>query len=308
MHTALRGGATGFLCKGRAVEVSLPRNNFPLLPAPDYLFLPGGIGITPILPRLTAAVEAGASATLVYAGRSLATMPFADELRVAHGERVRIHATEERGRPDFAALAAELSPRALVYCCGPTPMLTATALADDAMADLIDRHRTAMLALSREVCGVAEVLGIRVESFDAFDVKASGPDADASTSDAACDDLTAWLRAQSRDRSGIWRDIAVRRRPTEVTAEYDDLFVEAAAKGLQAPVLRAVTAGLRAPGSWAPTCAKPQSAAPATETSSSTPGSRSWTASEQWAPEPTPATNTPPPAAWSNAQPWPQGC
>ncbi|MER5388476.1 2-dehydropantoate 2-reductase [Saccharopolyspora sp. NPDC002686] len=124
-------------------------------------------------------------------------------------------------------------------------MLAATALADDAMADLIDRHRTAMLALSREVCGVAEALGIRVESFDAFDVKAFGPDADAATSEAAFDALTAWLRTQSKDRSGIWRDIAVRRRPTEVTAEYEDLFVEAAAKGLRTPVLRAVTAGLR---------------------------------------------------------------
>ena len=100
-----------FLRTGRTLEVSLPRNNFPLLPAPEYLFLAGGIGITPIVPMLAAAVEAGASATLVYVGRSVATMPFADELRAVHGDRVRIYATEEHGRPDFAALAAALSPR-----------------------------------------------------------------------------------------------------------------------------------------------------------------------------------------------------
>ncbi|HEX6355492.1 PDR/VanB family oxidoreductase [Actinophytocola sp.] len=118
-----------FLRTGRTLDVSVPRNNFPLLPAPEYLFLAGGIGITPIVPMLTAAVEAGASVTLVYVGRSVATMPFADELRTVHGDRVRIHATEEHGRPDLAALAAALSPRALVYCCGPASMLDAAEAA-----------------------------------------------------------------------------------------------------------------------------------------------------------------------------------
>ncbi|WP_279499658.1 hypothetical protein [Actinomadura rubrisoli] len=42
-----------------------------MMPAPEYLFLAGGIGITPIVPMLGAAVELGASATLVYAGRRL---------------------------------------------------------------------------------------------------------------------------------------------------------------------------------------------------------------------------------------------
>ncbi|MFB9835578.1 PDR/VanB family oxidoreductase [Actinoallomurus acaciae] len=114
-----------FLRTGRTLDVSRPRNNFPLLPAPEYLFLAGGIGITPIVPMLAAAVAAGASATLVYVGRTVATMPFADELRTGYGDRVRVYATEENGRPDLAPLAAELSPRALVYCCGPASMLDA---------------------------------------------------------------------------------------------------------------------------------------------------------------------------------------
>lgn len=130
-----------FLRTGRTLDVSVPRNNFPLLPAPEYLFLAGGIGITPIVPMLAAAVEAGASATLVYVGRSVATMPFADELRAAHGERVRIFATEEHGKPDFAALAAALRPRALVYCCGPTSMLDAAEAALPAQRLHIERFR-----------------------------------------------------------------------------------------------------------------------------------------------------------------------
>ena len=114
-----------YLGGGHPLDVSMPRNTFPLLPAPEYLFVAGGIGITPLMPMLTAAVAAGASARLLYVGRSRAGMPFADELRAAHGDRVRVHATEELGRPDLAAEAAELGPGALVYCCGPASMLDA---------------------------------------------------------------------------------------------------------------------------------------------------------------------------------------
>ncbi|WP_409491184.1 PDR/VanB family oxidoreductase [Amycolatopsis sp. cmx-11-12] len=118
-----------FLRTGRPLEVSVPRNNFRLLPAPEYLFVAGGIGITPLKPMLAAAVEAGASATLVYVGRSMAAMPFASDLQATYGDRVRVYATEEHGRPDFAALAAGLGPQALVYCCGPASMLDAAEAA-----------------------------------------------------------------------------------------------------------------------------------------------------------------------------------
>jgi ferredoxin-NADP reductase len=132
-----------FLGEGRTLDVSVPRNNFPLLPAPEYLFLAGGIGITPIMPMLTAAVEAGASATLLYMGSSLATMPFVDELRAAHGSRVRVHATDRHGLPDFAAEAAQLGPRTLVYCCGPAPMLDAAEAVFPARRLHIERFRPA---------------------------------------------------------------------------------------------------------------------------------------------------------------------
>ncbi|WAP53905.1 PDR/VanB family oxidoreductase [Streptomyces sp. S465] len=127
-----RGGSEyihRFLRQGRTLEVSLPRNHFPLHPAPEYLFLAGGIGITPILPMLRAATAAGVPASLVYLGQSVETMPFVDELRARHGDRVRIVATRQQGRPDLAALASALNPGALVYACGPTSMLTAAEAA-----------------------------------------------------------------------------------------------------------------------------------------------------------------------------------
>ncbi|MFJ1649140.1 PDR/VanB family oxidoreductase [Streptomyces sp. NPDC088258] len=135
-----RGGSEyvhRFLRPGRPLDVSLPRNHFPLEPAPAYLFLAGGIGITPVLPMLRAAVAADVPASLVYLGQSVATMPFVDELRSSYGERVRIVATGRQGRPDLAALAAALPPGALVYCCGPAPMLDAVSAAFPA-----DRLRT----------------------------------------------------------------------------------------------------------------------------------------------------------------------
>ncbi|MFJ4651310.1 PDR/VanB family oxidoreductase [Nocardia sp. NPDC088792] len=112
-----------FLEQGRTLDISLPRNNFPLLPASHYLFIAGGIGITPILPMMRTATEAGAATTLLYVGRSPETMPFTETLRSTYGDRVRTVATRVDGRPDFRTLATELDPHALVYCCGPTSMM-----------------------------------------------------------------------------------------------------------------------------------------------------------------------------------------
>jgi len=142
-----RGGSEyvhRFLRLARPLEVSLPRNHFPLEPAPEYLFVAGGIGITPIKPMLRSASESGAAVTLVYVGRSRASMPFSDELVATYGDRVRIFATEENGRPDFATLAAGLGPEALVFCCGPAPMLAAADEAFPAGRLRAERFRPAV--------------------------------------------------------------------------------------------------------------------------------------------------------------------
>ncbi|WP_406474266.1 PDR/VanB family oxidoreductase [Streptomyces platensis] len=141
-----RGGSEyvhRFLRRGRTLDVSLPRNHFPLVPAPAYLFLAGGIGITAVLPMLRAAAGAGVPASLVYVGRSAAAMPFADELRASYGERVQLIATQEQGRPDLAALAAEPAPGTLVYCCGPASMLAAAEAAFPAEQLHAERFRPA---------------------------------------------------------------------------------------------------------------------------------------------------------------------
>lgn len=126
-----RGGsreAHDRLVEGAELPVRPPRNRFPLVPSPSYAFIAGGIGITPVLPMLRAATEAGADWTLLYGGRSRASMPFADELASRYGDRVTLVAEDEAGLPDLSALAA-LGPGTAVYCCGPAPLMAAVAAA-----------------------------------------------------------------------------------------------------------------------------------------------------------------------------------
>lgn len=115
-------------------------------------------------------------------------------------------------------------------------MLVATATADAAMADLIDRHRALMHALVAEVFAVARQRGISLEAFDAFDPTPYARD-DEAAKDRATDRLVAWLRTQPKDRSGIWRDITVRHRPTEVPTHYDAVLDAAVAAGVETPLL-----------------------------------------------------------------------
>ena len=113
-------------------------------------------------------------------------------------------------------------------------MLVATALADEDMGVLIDRHRPGMHALVAEVLTVAKAEGHRLESFDGFE-----PDAylaDAATADAATDGLAAWLAQQTKKRSGIWRDIAVRGRRTEVPTQYGPVVEAGRRHGISTPL------------------------------------------------------------------------
>ncbi|MGR7027420.1 cytochrome P450 [Geodermatophilus sp. URMC 62] len=109
---------------GDVVRVRGPRNNFPLHPSPRYLFLAGGIGITPILPMIRAAEAAGADWRLVYGGRRRASMAFLDEL-ARYGDRVSVRPQDETGLLDLDELLGTPRPDTRVYCCGPEPLLAA---------------------------------------------------------------------------------------------------------------------------------------------------------------------------------------
>ncbi|MFG2118408.1 PDR/VanB family oxidoreductase [Streptomyces sp. NPDC048710] len=112
------------LTEGTELEVRGPRNRFPLVEAPSYVFVAGGIGITPILPMLRALPD-GTDWRLLYGGRTRASMPFLEEVRGLAGDRLTLVAEDEHGRPDLEALFAEVPEGTAVYCCGPEGLMAA---------------------------------------------------------------------------------------------------------------------------------------------------------------------------------------
>ena len=110
------------LAVGDVVRLRGPRNNFPLVSSPRYLFIAGGIGVTPLLPMIAAAEAAGADWHLHYGGRSRASMAFTDEL-APYGDRVSVHAKDGTGRMDLDALLRTPEADTLVYCCGPEGLI-----------------------------------------------------------------------------------------------------------------------------------------------------------------------------------------
>ncbi|MFJ8813955.1 PDR/VanB family oxidoreductase [Amycolatopsis thermoflava] len=109
---------------GDRVGVGGPRNNFPLVPSGRYLFVAGGIGITPLLPMIHQADLLGTDWTLLYGGRRRASMAFTDEL-AAYGDRVHLVPEDEHGLLDLASWLGTPRPGTKVYCCGPAPLLAA---------------------------------------------------------------------------------------------------------------------------------------------------------------------------------------
>ncbi|MHA6796417.1 PDR/VanB family oxidoreductase [Pseudonocardia bannensis] len=116
VHTVLRPGAL--------VDIKGPRNHFRLEPSPRYLFIAGGIGITPILPMVAAAAASGADWSLLYGGRAAASMAFREGL-ARHGDRVRMVPEDVHGRLDLDAVLGTPRPDTLVYCCGPESLIAA---------------------------------------------------------------------------------------------------------------------------------------------------------------------------------------
>jgi 2-dehydropantoate 2-reductase len=115
-------------------------------------------------------------------------------------------------------------------------MLFATALTNDSMADAIDDHRAAIPSLATEVLTVADGLGIRPRGFDGFEPEAiTSPDQ--STVAASLDRLIAIRRTDEKTHSGVWRDLAVRKRRTEVEAHFRPIVDHAAELGIRVPLL-----------------------------------------------------------------------
>ncbi len=122
-------------------------------------------------------------------------------------------------------------------------LLFAEALTEASIADCLDHpdYRALHIALAREVLAVAEARGITLEAFDGFDPTAFLPGGSDAAARASLDDLARFNRKSAKTHSGIWRDLAVRKRATEVDALPGAIPPLAAEVGLSAPLCAKLT-------------------------------------------------------------------
>jgi 2-dehydropantoate 2-reductase len=116
-------------------------------------------------------------------------------------------------------------------------MYFATATVDADVVDILARPecRKVLTELVGEALRVADALGIRVEPVDGFAAAALRRGADTPEALAAWGAQVAyWNRGVSR-RTGVWRDLAVRRRRTEAGPILGALVDAAQAAGLAVP-------------------------------------------------------------------------
>ena len=117
-------------------------------------------------------------------------------------------------------------------------LLFVTAVTDDAIADILacEAHRAVLVATAREAMAVAAAKGVRPRGFNGFEPAAFAP---GGTAEAACASLAMMAthnRRSAKSHSGIWRDLAVRKRKTEVDAQLGPILVEGAARDIPTPV------------------------------------------------------------------------
>lgn len=112
------------LTLGMTLQVDGPLNHFELEGASEYLFIAGGIGITPIKAMIES-LPARRKWRLAYFGRSRATMAFLDELVARYPGHIGVFAGDElTSPPDLTGLGRTTAD---VYCCGPESLMVAVA-------------------------------------------------------------------------------------------------------------------------------------------------------------------------------------
>jgi tetrachlorobenzoquinone reductase len=152
---ASRGGSVHVhdkLSVGALIEVAGPRSAFTLDgTADEHILIAGGVGITPIVAMMRRLEKTGRTWRMLYAGRSRSSMAFADEVGRSAGE-ASIHADDEQGGlPDLPEMLDGLGAGAVVYCCGPAPLLDAVAKAVPEQATLrTERFAAPETALSED--------------------------------------------------------------------------------------------------------------------------------------------------------------
>lgn len=121
-----RGGSAGMhqaVAEGDVLQISEPRNHFPLVHAQRTLLFAGGIGVTPLLCMAQRLAAIGADFTMHYSARSPDRMAFRAEIEASSfADRVHLHFDD--GAPEqklqLQQVIAQPEPGTHLYVCGPT--------------------------------------------------------------------------------------------------------------------------------------------------------------------------------------------
>jgi len=119
IHSSIRAGLQ--------IKISAPRNNFALdEQSASFLFIAGGIGITPIMAMVRWCIANRKPWRLIYAARSRQRTAFYEELGALGADCVHFHFDDEAGEVlDVAQAVSSWSEGESVYCCGPAPLMEA---------------------------------------------------------------------------------------------------------------------------------------------------------------------------------------
>ncbi|MGO4388719.1 ketopantoate reductase family protein [Microvirga sp. 2YAF29] len=100
-------------------------------------------------------------------------------------------------------------------------LLFATALTNASMSENLasERHFPVFHKLGQEVMAVASARGVKPLGFNGFEPTFFMPGADESLAHRSVSDMAEFNRHTAKTHSGIWRDLAVRKRKTEVDAQ-----------------------------------------------------------------------------------------
>ena len=167
------------------------------------------------------------------------------EMDGTRSERVRaVHELLRAFEPD-----AELTDNIDGYLWGKLgygAILFGTALTDDSICDaLADPGARALLtAVAEEAVAVADRIGVRPLGFNGYDPAAFRAGAPRAARDLSFDAMVAHNARSAKTHSGIWRDLAVRKRKTEADAQLGPIVSVGAQHGVAAPAVAAVIAAI----------------------------------------------------------------
>jgi 2-dehydropantoate 2-reductase len=119
-------------------------------------------------------------------------------------------------------------------------LLFATALTNASICDTLaaSEVRPLLRAIGQEATLIALKLGYDPLGFNGYDPKAFTPDAKEAEAHASFDAMVTHNAKSIKTHSGIWRDLAIRKRKTEVDAQLGPIVSEGQKLGIDTPLIR----------------------------------------------------------------------